>query len=311
MTVGAGPHRQTLTVVGLANSITGSASGWVAPAEIPLLRAAGGTSATQMLYRFADAGIGAPLHADVARLKAALPRGALAGTMSYYTAKVEEDGNIAPFVPFLLAFGILGIVMSVLIVANVVSGAVVSGYRRIGILKSIGFTPMQVAAAYAAQVALPALVGCLVGVVAGNLLATPLLRQNASAYGVGRLGVPIWVDVVVPVGICALAAVAALLPALRAGAAQQRSGDRDRTGPAGGRGYAAHRLFGRDALAAPGDDRARRPVRTTLAHLPHARGGPARRDGGHLRRRADLVPETAARRDLTPAGRAGADPDAR
>ena len=82
-----------------------------------------------------------------------LPRGALAGSMSYYTAKVEENGNIAPFVPFLLAFGILGIVMSVLIVANVVGGAVVSGYRRIGILKSIGFTPLQVAAAYAAQVA--------------------------------------------------------------------------------------------------------------------------------------------------------------
>ena len=73
----------------------------------------------------------------------------------------SENGNIAPFVPFLLAFGILGIVMSVLIVANVVGGAVVSGYRRIGILKSIGFTPAQVALAYAAQVALPALVGCL------------------------------------------------------------------------------------------------------------------------------------------------------
>ncbi len=55
-------------MVGLANSITGTASGWVAPAEIPLLRAAGGTSATQMLYRFAHAGIGAQLHADVARL---------------------------------------------------------------------------------------------------------------------------------------------------------------------------------------------------------------------------------------------------
>jgi putative ABC transport system permease protein len=251
MTVGAGTHRQKLTVVGLANSITGSASGWVAPAEIPLLRAAGGISAIQMLYRFADAGIGAPLHADVARLTAALPSGALVGTMSYYTAKVEEDGNIAPFVPFLLAFGILGIVMSVLIVSNVVSGAVVSGYRRIGILKSIGFTPMQVAAAYAAQVALPALVGCLVGVVAGNLLATPLLRQNASAYGVGRLGVPIWVDVVVPLGTLALAAVAALLPALRAGRLSSVQAIAIGRAPQAGRGYAAHRLLGRMPLPRP------------------------------------------------------------
>ena len=251
LTVGSGTQRQRLTVVGLANSITGTASGWVAPAEIPLLRAAGGTSATQMLYRFAQAGIGAQLDADVARLTGVLPRGALAGSMSYYTAKIEEDGNIAPFVPFLLAFGILGIVMSVLIVANVVSGAVVSGYRRIGILKSIGFTPLQVAAAYAAQIGLPALVGCLAGVAVGNLLATPLLQQNASAYGVGGLAVPIWVDVVVPAGICALAAIAALLPAIRAGRLSTIQAIATGRAPQSGRGYAAHRLFSRMPLPRP------------------------------------------------------------
>jgi putative ABC transport system permease protein len=251
LSVGADTHRQRLTVVGLANSITATAAGWVVPAEIPLLRAAGGTSSTQMLYRFAAAGIGAPLHADVARLTAALPRGALGGTASYYTAKIEEDGNISPFVPFLLAFGILGIVMSVLIVANVVGGAVVSGYRRIGILKSIGSTPLQVAAAYAAQVALPALVGCLAGVAAGNLLATPLLRKNASAYGVGGLGVPIWVDLVVPAGICALAAIAALLPAIRAGRLSTIQAIATGRAPRSGRGYTAHRLFGRMPLPRP------------------------------------------------------------
>jgi putative ABC transport system permease protein len=251
LTAGSGPQRQRLTVVGLANSITGTASGWVAPAEIPLLDAAGGTRATQMLYRFAHAGIGAPLHADVAKLTRALPRGTLAGSMSYYTAKIEEDGNIAPFVPFLLAFGILGIVMSVLIVANVVGGAVVSGYRRIGILKSIGFTPLQVAASYAAQVGLPALVGCLAGVAVGNLLAAPLLRQNANAYGVGGLAVPVWVDLVVPAGICVLAAVAALLPAIRAGRLSTIQAIATGRAPQSGRGYAAHRLFGRLPLPRP------------------------------------------------------------
>ncbi len=251
MTLGSGTHRQRLTVVGIANSITRTATGWVAPAEIPLLRAAGGTSATQMLYRFAHAGIGASLNADKARLTAALPRGALAGSMSYYTAQIEEDGNIAPFVPFLLAFGILGIVMSVLIVANVVGGAVVSGYRRIGILKSIGFTPLQVAAAYAAQIGLPALVGCLAGVVVGNLLAAPLLRQNANAYGVGALGVPVWVDLAVPAAIFGLAAVAALLPALRAARLSAIQAIATGRAPQTGRGYAAHRLFGRLPLPRP------------------------------------------------------------
>ena len=77
--------------------------------------------------------------------------------------------------------------MSVLIVANVVSGAVVAGYRRIGILKSIGFTPGQVVAAYAGQVTVPAVLGCLGGVVLGNVLAVPLLGQTANVYGVGAL----------------------------------------------------------------------------------------------------------------------------
>jgi putative ABC transport system permease protein len=267
-TVGAGAQRQTLTVVGLANSVTGSASGWVVPDELPALRTAGGAAAIQMLYRFSDAGTDTALRTDAASLTAALPRGAVAGTMSYYTAKVRENGNIAPFVPFLLAFGVLGIVMSVLIVANVVGGAVVSGYRRIGILKSLGFTPAQVALAYAAQVALPALVGCLIGVGAGNLLAVPLLRQSADAYGVGRLGVPIWVDVAVPVGICVLAALAALLPALRAGRLSTVQALAIGRAPRSGRGYGAHRLLGRlplpraitIGLAAP----FARPARTLL-----------------------------------------------
>ena len=241
-----------MTVVGLANSVTGSASGWVVPAEIPALRAAGGTAATQMLYRFADAGIGDPLpRATSPALRCACRAVRSPGRCRTTPRRSTRDGNIAPFVPFLLAFGILGIVMSVLIVANVVGGAVVSGYRRIGILKSLGFTPAQVALAYAAQVALPALVGCLLGVVAGNLLAMPLLRQNADVYGVGRLGVPIWVDVAVPVGICALAAIAALLPALRAGRLSTVQAIAIGRAPQSGRGYGAHRLFGRMPLPRP------------------------------------------------------------
>ena len=107
--------------------------------------------------------------------------------------------------------------MSVLIVANVVSGAVVAGTRRIGVLKSIGFSPGQVVASYVIQVAVPAFLGCVAGVVAGNLLSVPLLGQTAQVYGVGALAVPVWVDVAVPLAMLGLAGLAALLLALRAG----------------------------------------------------------------------------------------------
>ena len=93
--------------------------------------------------------------------------------------------------PFLVAFGVIGLVMSVLIVANVVSGAVVSGYRRIGILKSIGFTPGQVVAAYAGQVvgagrwSAASAAWC-----SGTCWPCRCWPRPRSVYGVGTLGVP-------------------------------------------------------------------------------------------------------------------------
>ena len=153
--------------------------------------------------------------------------------------------------PFLVAFGVIGLVMSVLIVANVVSGAVVAGYRRIGILKSIGFTPAQVVAAYTGQI-------CRAGrgrgagwPGPGPRLATLLLKQAASAYGVGALGVPAWVAVTVPAAMLGLVAVAALLPAARAARLSAVHAIAAGRAPRPGHGYAAHRLLGRLRLPRP------------------------------------------------------------
>ena len=141
--------------------------------------------------------------------------------------------------------------MSVLIVANVVSGAVIAGYYRIGILKSIGFTPGQVIAAYTGQVTVPALVGCLCGVALGNLLALPLLHKTADVYAVGQLGVPLWVNLAVPLAMCGLVGLAAVLPALRAGRLSATQALAAGRAPRTGRGYLAHRLLGRLVLPRP------------------------------------------------------------
>jgi len=251
ITVLSAPDHPVLTVVGEATSVTNSADGWVTPGEITRLHTPGTPGSEQMLYRFRDAGTAAAVRADATSVRAALPSGAVTAVQSYLTVREQETSQIGPFVPFLVAFGVIGLVMSVLIVANVVSGAVVSGYRRIGILKSIGFTPGQVVAAYTAQVMVPALVGVLGGLVAGDLLAMMLLRQAANAYDVGQLSVPVWVDVAVPAVMLALVAIAALLPAMgasRLSAVQAIAAGR---APRAGRGYAAHRLFGRLGLPRP------------------------------------------------------------
>jgi len=210
--------KQVLAVVGIANSVTGTADGWVLPAEMSAIAGPGGTGQAQLLYRFGDSASSAGIASDIAAVKAALPGDAVIGTVSYLDVRQSEQSNVAPWVPFIIAFGVIALVISVLIVVNVVGGAVVAGTTRIGVLKSIGFTPAQVVAAYVLLVAVPAITGAIAGAVCGNLLAAPLYRQNAQVYQVGVLGVPFWVDLAVPLAVLALTVVAAVGPASRAGA---------------------------------------------------------------------------------------------
>jgi len=280
ITVTGVPGSPRLTVVGVANSVTGTAQAWVTPAELAALRAPGTPQTVQMLYRFSSAGTNAAVSADTAQVRAALPRGALLGAQSYLTTKLNATASIAPWVPFIVAFGLIGLVMAVLIVANVVSGAVVAGTRRIGVLKSVGFSPAQVVVAYVLQVAIPAAVGAVAGVLVGNLLSVPLLSQTAQVYGVGALAVPPWVDVAVPLVMLGLTVVAGLAPALRAGRLSAVQAIATGRAPRAAHGYGAHRLLGRArrlprpltlGLAAP----FARPARTLVTLVAILLGGAA------------------------------------
>jgi putative ABC transport system permease protein len=260
---------QKLIVVGVADSVTNTAQAWVLPSAIAALGGSTSPGQAQMLYRFADAGTSSAIAADIAAVRAALPRGALLDTVSYLSVRQSEQSHIAPWVPFIIAFGVIALAISVFIVVNVVSGAVIAGTTRIGVLKSIGFTPAQVVASYVLLVAVPALLGCVAGVVCGNLLAIPLLGQNAHVYEVGVLGVPFWVDVTVPPAVLALTAAGAVPPALRAGRMSAARAIATGRAPRPTHGYLAHRALARLTaapravtlgLAAP----AARPARTLV-----------------------------------------------
>lgn len=251
VTVTSAPGKPRLTVVGLATSVSRSADGWVAPAEIPVLSSPGTPATAEMLYRLRSAGTAAGVSAGEAAVTRALPAGAVTGTQSYLNVRAAQRTQIAVYTPFVVAFAMIGLVMSVLIVANVVSGAVIAGYYRIGVLKSIGFTPGQVISAYTGQVIVPAVLGCLAGVALGNLLSTPLLGKTADVYKVGRLGVPRWVNVTVPLAMCGLVALASMLSALRAGRLSATQALSTGRAPRTGRGYLAHRLLGRLPLPRP------------------------------------------------------------
>ncbi|MFH9352053.1 FtsX-like permease family protein [Kitasatospora sp. NPDC017646] len=211
------PGHPTLKVVGLAASVSWSADGWVSPEQVAGLTAPGTPPAAQYLYRFAHAGSDAEMQADHAAITAAVPNGAITKATTYRPAREEANRTASTFVPFVTAFGLLGLAMSVLIVGVVVSGAVSAATRRIGILKSLGFTPAQVARAYVGQALIPAGLGTALGVFGGNLLSVPVLGMAHKALRGGLLGIPIWVDVVVAVAALGAVVGTALVPALRAG----------------------------------------------------------------------------------------------
>ncbi len=256
------PTSPTLTVVGIARSVSETAGGWVAPEQIAALTAPGAAGGYQMLYRFATAGTTAQIDADLAAVQASVPAGALTGTRSWLTTRTNSAGNTVLLVPFLIAFGVLGVLMAVLIIGNVIAGAVSTGTRRIGILKALGFTPNQVVRAYTVQALIPAMAGAALGVVAGNVLTIPVLSQTNMLYGTADSGVTPWVNVAVLAGALALVTATAWAAASRAG--RLRTVDVLAVGrtPSPGRGQWAARLTARLPLP--------RPVTLGLAH-PFAR----------------------------------------
>ncbi|WP_426500530.1 ABC transporter permease [Streptomyces sp. D54] len=259
------PGDPALTVVGVARSVTGTADAWVVPSQMAALTTPG-SGGHQMLYRFAEADTAARIAAGRAAVTKALPPEGVVGEQSWLTVRKTAERDTAVYVPFLVAFGVLGLVMSVLIVGNVVASAVGTGTRRIGVLKALGFTPTQVVRAYAGQALIPAAFGTALGGLVGHLLAVPVMAEAEEVYGSSSLAVAPWVDLAVVAGVLGLVAATAWASAWRAG--RLRTVDALAVGraPAAGRGRWAARLAGRLPLP--------RPVALGLAR-PFARPGRA------------------------------------
>ncbi|MEU1290427.1 FtsX-like permease family protein [Kitasatospora sp. NPDC005856] len=204
----------TLTVVGYATSMSKSAGGWVTPEQAAALH----PTARQMLYRFSDASDEQRLTSAMATATEGLPKDALTNVQSYLVLKDAFSAGADAYLPLMTVFGVLGLVVAALIVGNVVSGAVVSGYRHIGVLKAIGFTPRQVVTVYLTMVSVPAVAGTVLGTAAGWLAAHPILQSAFSGITTGTAVIePVgWLPAATLVSVPLLVLLAALLPASRA-----------------------------------------------------------------------------------------------
>ncbi|MBO4252461.1 ABC transporter permease [Streptomyces griseorubiginosus] len=260
------PGLPPLTVVGLASSVSETAQAWVSPHQIAALH----PTTYQMLYRFDQATTARQITVYTAAATADLPSGSLLAHQSYLALKAQIASKPNAFVPFLMAFGILGLLVAVLIVGNVVSGAVVSGFRHIGVLKSLGFTPNQVVAVYLMMVCVPATAGAVAGTALGALVAQPLLHQVFTGADLGTVivtpTIASWVYATTALGMPAVVLLAALIPALRAHRLSAARAISAGSAPGGGRGRAVQRWL--TGVGMP------RPVTLGLG-LPLARPGRA------------------------------------
>ena len=240
-----------LTIVGFARLATqdDTQNAWALPGEITALEKAGAPRQEQMLYTFRHAATVAQVGADLRELRAALPAGAIIAASSALSSASLDIMGRGIKASSVIPYAVMALLLAAVIIAAVAAGAVLAGYRRIGVLKSIGFTPVQIAATYLAQLGAPALAGALAGTVLGSLWVLPQI-QETPVFGV-RVAVPVWIDAAVPAGMVALAGLAALVPAVRAGRRPAVQAITAGQAPRAGHGHAAQRLAARLPLPRP------------------------------------------------------------
>jgi len=218
------PGAPILTVVGLVVDIDelradvgGQQHAWVIESAFGSLTTKG-TSYYKMDYRFASDPTSAELQAHLDTLRASLPPDSITSSITYIFARTVFHISTQILTGVLVAFSIFALVATAAIVANLVTGIVISAYREIGIMKAVGFTPTQVIGVFVLQILVPTAAACVIGIPAAMVLSQPLLASNSQALGLAYQ--PAYSPVL---GLLALAGallivtVAALIPAFRAG----------------------------------------------------------------------------------------------
>jgi putative ABC transport system permease protein len=272
--------KPVLTVVGEAVDIDQTSAGgsisttqraWVLPTQVADLAGDHGLG-YQMAYRFPAAPSQAQLRDDMGRLQDSLPAGAVSGSLNHLAMRDAYNVTNQFLLVLLIVFGIIALAASLATIVNLVLGTVLASYREIGIIKALGFTPLEVVATLVVGMAIPALAGCAVGIPAGTALSLPLVNKAAQS-----LDLPSQPAVSPLAGLVALAGIllgvvaAAALPALRAGRMSPVEAIAAGGAPRSPRAWRASRRLGHLRLPRPlslgAADAFARPLRAGLTVL--------------------------------------------
>jgi putative ABC transport system permease protein len=272
------PGGPSLTVVGLVVDIDelradvgGQQHAWVVESAFASLTTKG-ASFYQMDYRFASDPTSAQLQAHLDTLRASLPPDSIMGSINYIFARTVFHISTEILTGVLVAFSVFALAATAAIVANLVTGIVISAYREIGIMKAIGFTPTQVIGVFVLQILGPTAAACVIGIPGAMVLSQPLLASNSQALGLAYQ--PTYSPVL---GLLALAGallivtVAAVIPAFRAGRLKPAIVIANASAPRGQSGRWLRRVASMARLPRPVilglGDSAARPVRAFLTLL--------------------------------------------
>jgi putative ABC transport system permease protein len=192
-------------------------SSWVLSSAVTHLTPTNSSSYV-MDYRFSSNPTDAQLQADVSTIRASLAAGSMISSTNYLVVRTLFNITNQIASGLLLAFSVVALLATVAIVVSLVTGIVISGSREIGIMKALGFTPLQVELVYVLQIIIPVTVASLAAVPLGTVASQPLLM--ASWHALQLVYQPSFspaLDAVVFAGSLLIVTVAAVLPAFRAG----------------------------------------------------------------------------------------------
>ena len=139
------------------------------------------------------------------------------GTVSTWQQVQQSMSRRDPLLGLLLAlFGLMALGAAVLAVINVTSGRVLLQNADLGMLKTLGFTPLQVASMMTAEHAIFTAAGILAGLGAARLL-TPLLLGSVPGVSAAAATVPSgWAGIIIG-GTFGVVLLATAAPAWQAG----------------------------------------------------------------------------------------------
>jgi putative ABC transport system permease protein len=271
------PQEPVLTVVAevvdideLRADVGGVQHAWVLGTAIAPLTAK--EASFLMDYRFASDPTSAQLQAHMDTLRASLPADSVTSSVNYIFVRTVFHVSTQILTGVLVAFSVFALAATAAIVANLVTGIVISAYREIGIMKAVGFTPLQVIGVFVLQILAPAAAACILGIPIGSILSQPLLASNSQALGLAyQPAFSPALDLLALVGALIIVAIAAVIPAVRAGRLKPAVVIANASAPRGNSGRWLRRLASRARLPRPVvlglGEAAARPGRSILTLL--------------------------------------------